>query len=107
MFSKINVLCRRLLSSFFPIIIGLYIAVSINGQAVDPNFYPVITSYNYAVVTVSAVQSDGKVVIAGTFGAANGFKQSGVARLLPNGKTVKLFNRFFSLTEITPVLSMI
>ena len=86
-----NYFCSRILRLLFLIIAGFCLVVPSYGQAVDPNFYSVITNNDYAVINASAVQADGKVVIAGAFGQANGFRQSGVARLLPNGKTDETF----------------
>jgi len=62
-----------------------------DAQTIDANFNPIITGNDYAFVSASAVQADGKVVIAGIFTTANGFQQSGVARLLSDGKTDESF----------------
>ena len=87
----INNTYSKIRLTVFSLIIGLAAAVAANGQPIDPNFYPVITNTDYSVVTASAVQPDGKVVIAGSFGPANGFKQSGVARLSATGQTDETF----------------
>ena len=86
-----NYAYRKILPMVFSLMVGLCAAAAANGQVVDPNFYPVITNNDYSVVTASAVQPDGKVVIAGSFGPANGFKQIGVARLSSNGQTDETF----------------
>jgi len=69
------------------------IAAVINGQTIDGNFYPVVTMNEYAVVNATAIQPDGKILIAGSFPSVNGFQQGGVARLLTNGKIDESFQR--------------
>lgn len=55
---------------------------------IDPGFYPVITNGDFTVVNASAIQpADGKIILAGSFSGANGFSQSGITRLLPDGRT--------------------
>lgn len=82
---------KKILLTLFTFFISSGTVAFTYGQKIDLNFYPVITNSEFPIVNASAIQPDGKVLIAGWFSAANGFQQSGVARLLPNGKTDESF----------------
>lgn len=73
---------RKSLGLFFALV-GLPFSVVL-GQfgSVDPTFVPVQSNGNY---TASALQTDGKVVVGGTFTTLGGVSRPGLARLNANG----------------------
>ena len=77
----------RMTASCGAVILSTLIAASAvfaQGVSVDPTFAPILQDFgstqNRASVRVSAVQSNGKILVGGNFTVAGGLARSGVAR---------------------------
>ena len=72
------------------------------GGSIDPTFNVVIA--NAAVVDAVALQSDGKILIGGSFTSVHGINRPGLARLEPSGALDTTFSPVFTNTSIKTII---
>jgi uncharacterized delta-60 repeat protein len=66
---------------------------------VDPTFKPIVGDGVHGYVLATAIQTDGKILIAGEFETVNGQSRPNLARLLPNGTLDVGFNPNLTLSH--------
>ncbi|MEJ7701795.1 MAG: delta-60 repeat domain-containing protein [Pyrinomonadaceae bacterium] len=72
--------------------------------SLDTNFNPITPSNTFLTVNTIALQSDGKILIGGTFGSVNGQTRTSIARLNADGSLDTSFNPTFGNATIRSIV---
>ncbi len=72
--------------------------------SLDTNFNPITPSNTFLTVNTIALQSDGKILIGGTFNSVNGQTRTSIARLNADGSLDTSFNPTFGNATIRSIV---